>query len=236
MDDQHLLPRIRPVPPNPFLALPPEVKQAIFSALPDVRTLRSLLLTCSLLYRTFLDSESLIIESILHTQIGPNLMYDAIIVFQSTTLEPYSNDAAIELLKLYATQDLTCLTQIWKLRDALAIDGLFDNIEFFSRGFASSALSSNPVTGLDETSPSPLSMLESNRIKRTFYRYELFCNIFRERERIQRFQADPGKPQAMFFSICAPWENEQLACVRDYLFKCLSLRMCSQESNLNIIS
>ncbi|CAD6571721.1 MAG: hypothetical protein ASARMPRED_004764 [Alectoria sarmentosa] len=223
MDDQLLLLRIPPVPPNPFLSLPPELKQAIFSALPDARTVRSLILTCSLLYRTFLDSESRIVESILHTRIGPDLMYDAIIVFQSTTLEPYSNDAAIELLRLYTTQDLTCLSQIWKLRDALAIDGLFDNIEFFTRGFASSALSSNPVTGLDETSPSPLSILESNRIKRTFYRYELFCNISRERERTRRIQADPWKPQTIFFSICAPWENEQLACVRDYLFKCLSL-------------
>lgn len=50
-------------------------------------------------------------------------MYDAIIVFESTRIKPYGRDAAIELLKLYAKQDLTCLSQTWKLRDALAVDG-----------------------------------------------------------------------------------------------------------------
>lgn len=229
MDPQLLLREVPLVPQSdPFLSLPSELKQNIFSALPDANTLRSLVLTCSSFYRTFLDAESLIIESILQAQIGSDLMYDAVIVFESTNLVPYSKYTVIELLKLYAKQDLTCLPQTWKLRDALAIGGLHDDIEFFSREFASSALSANPVTGLDEISSSPLSLLEYNRIKRTFYRYELFCNIFRRRD-IQTVQADPKKPQSMFFTMCAPWENEQLACVRDYLFDCLSSRRCSQK-------
>lgn len=232
MDEQLLLPPlspIPPVPPNPFLSLAPELKQAIFSSLPTVRTLASVTLTCSLFHRTFLDAAPLIIESILHTQIGSDLMFDAIILSKSTTLEPYSNDAAMELIELYAKQDLTCRSQVWKLRDALAMDTLHNSIDFFSRGIVSSTLSTNPVTGFDEVSPSPLSLLESNRIKRTFYRYELFCNIFRERERIWNVNADPETPQSKFFSMCAPWENEQLACVRDYLYDSLSLGMYSYE-------
>ncbi|KAF6231404.1 hypothetical protein HO173_010364 [Letharia columbiana] len=223
MDAQLLLPPVSPVPPNPFLSLTIELKQIIFSALPDTRSLISLILTCSSFYHTFLDAESLIIKSILRSQVGLDLIFDATIVFKSTTLKAYSNDAAIELLKSYTKQDFACLSQIWKLRDALAVGGLHDNIEFFSRDFASLALSIDPVTGLDEASPSPLSLLESTRIKRTFYRYELFCNIFRKREDIQLGKAASESPQSIFFSICAPWENEQLACVRDYLFKRLSL-------------
>lgn len=229
MDAQLLLPPVPPVPPNPFLSLTLELKHIIFSALPDTRSLISLILTCSSFYHTFLDAESLIIKSILRSQVGLDLIFDATIVFKSTTLKAYSNDAAIELLKSYTKQDFACLSQIWKLRDALAVGGLHDNIEFFSRDFASLALSIDPVTGLDEASPSPLSLLESTRIKRTFYRYELFCNIFRKREDIQFGKAASESPQSIFFSICAPWENEQLACVRDYLFKRLSLRMCSQK-------
>lgn len=214
--------------PNPFLSLAPELKQAIFSALPNASTLRSLVLTCSSFYRTFLDAETLIIKSILHTQIGSYLICDAIIVFESRTLEPYDNLTAIELLSSYAKKDLSRLSQTWKLRDALTIGGLHDDIEFFSRNFASSTLSINPVTGLDEPSPALLSSSESNRIKRTFYRYELFGNIFRQLDAIENVLVAPESPQGMFFSICAPWENEQLACVRDYLHDCLSLRMSSQ--------
>lgn len=44
---------------------------------------------------------------------------------------------------------------------------------------------------------------------------------------MQGVQANPEKPQSTFFSMCAPWEYEQLACVRDYLLDCWSLRMCS---------
>ena len=230
MDDQPALSHVPFVPsPNPFLSLPSELIQTIFSALPNASALRPLVLTCSSFYRTFLAAEPLIIESILQAQIGSDLMYDAIIVSKSTKLEPYSKYAAIQILKLYAKQHLKFPPQAWKLRDALAIGGLHDDIEFFSRDFATSALSANPVTGLDEVSSSPLSLLELNRIKRTFYRYELFCNIFRQRGSIQTKQADPQKPQSMFFSICAPWENEQLACVRDYLFDRLSSCRYSQK-------
>lgn len=225
MDNQVLFLPVPHVPsPNPFLSLAPEVKQMIFSALPNASSLKPLVLTCSSFYHTFLDAEPLIIKSILQNQIGPDLMCDAIVVFKSRTMKTLDHNAAIALLGLYATRDFTCLSQTWKLRDALAIGGLHDNIESFSRGFASSALSTNPVTGLDDTSPSPLSLLESNRLKRTFYRYELFCNTFRGSGSFSFVDATPESPRRRFFTVCAPWENEQLCCVRDYLHEQLSLR------------
>lgn len=230
MDHQVQLPPLPDVPsPNLFLSLAPELKQHIFSALPNAETLKSLVLTCSLFYRTFLDAEHLIIKSILHTQIGPNLLCDAISVFESRKLvESDDGYAAIAILKLYAKQNPACLSQKFTLRDALAIGGLHDDISSFSRGFASSALSTNPVTGLDDKTPSPLSMLESTRIKRTFYRYELFCNMFRGRSGFQFAGAACESLQRLFFSVCAPWENEQLSCLRDYLHEQLSLRKRSQ--------
>ncbi|CAF9935096.1 hypothetical protein IMSHALPRED_010105 [Imshaugia aleurites] len=229
MDDQLPRPPMPVVPPpNPFLSLPPELKQSIFSALPNAGALRSLVLACSSFYRTFLDAESLIIRSVLYTQIGSDLLNDAVIVFQSRALDQHDEEAAIELLKSYTRRDTRCMSQIWRLRDALAIGDLHGDIEFFCRGFAASALSIHPVTGVEETSPSPLSLLESNRIKRTLYRYELFCNIFRKLGMLQDIQATPETPQSIFFSSCAPWENEQLACVRAYILERFSLRACSE--------
>ena len=229
MDDQILRPRMPVVlPPNPFLSLPPELKQSIFAALPNARSLRSVALACTSFYRTFVDAESLIVRSVLYTQIGSDLINDAVIVFRSRALERHDKEAAIELLKSYARRDTRCMPQIWRLHDVLAIGDLHDNIDFFSRGFAASALSANPVTGADETLPCPLSLLESNRIKRTFYRYELFCNIFRKLGTLQGFDITTETPEGMFFLTCAPWENEQLACVRAYLLECLSSRACAE--------
>lgn len=132
-----------------------------------------------------------------------------------------------ELLKSYAKRDLKSLSQNWNVRDAVAVSGLHDTVELFSSGFASLALCANPVTGLDEASPLSLSLSESNRIKRAFYRFELFYNIFRKLGISRRARATRGHPQSLFFSACAPWENEQLTCVRDYRADRVSLRMCS---------
>lgn len=229
MERQVLFPPLPDVPsPNLFLSLAPELKQHIFSALPNASNLKSLVLTCSPFYHTFHDAEHLIIKSILHTQIGPDLLCDAITVFESRTLEPEDGDAAIAILRLYAKGNPSLLSPKLTLRDALAIGDLHDNIVSFSMGFASSALSTNPVTGLDDATPSPLSVLEFNRVKRTFYRYELFCNMFRVKRSSQFGSAARESLQKLFFSIYAPWKNEQLSCIRDYLHEQLSLRKGSQ--------
>ena len=218
-----------PVPPtSPFSSLAPELKQAIFSALPDASTLSSLVLTCSTFYHTFRDAESLIIKSILYNQIGSHLFFDALIVLESRMLAPYNEEAVAHLLDLYAERALTITSNHlkWRLRHAVAISRLHDTIEYLSQDFACSALATNIVTGLDEPSPTPLSALESNRIKRTFYRFELFYGVFREREGHELNESKSETEQHFFFSMCEPWENEQLRCVRDYVFDRLRLRMC----------
>ena len=103
MNNQVLLPPVAPVPsPNHFLSLAPELKQTIFSALPDPSTLKSIVPTCSSFYHTLLDAETLIVKSVLQNQIGPDLMCDAIVVFESRTLKPSDDNAALALLGLYA--------------------------------------------------------------------------------------------------------------------------------------
>lgn len=214
---------------SPFLLLASELKQAIFSALPDASTLSSLVLTCSDFYHTFRDAESLIIKSILHNQIGSGLLVDALIVLDARTLASYSEETVGQVLMLYTERTLTTTSnhQKWRLRHAVAVSSLYETIDYLSQDFARLALATNIVTGQDEPSPTPLSALESERIKRTFYRYELFYSLFREREEYQLDQRSSKSLQQFFFEWCEPWENEQLRCVRDYLLDRLSLRTCS---------
>ena len=213
--------------PSPFVSIPLELKQIIFSAFPDVNTLKCVISTCSSFYHAFRHAESLVITSIIHNQIGSALIYDAFIVSKSTLIPPKDHDAAIDLLKLYAKRDLESLTPKWNLSDALAIDRLHDDIEYFTNDFTSVALSTNPVTRCDEESPSALSVLESRRIKQAFYRFELVCNLCSNFEYEPYSQPSTATPLGKFVSLCTPWQIEQLACVRDYLFDRLSLRMYS---------
>ena len=230
-DRQSLAPPLPIKSTSPFLSLPPELKQAIFSALPDANTLTSLVLTCSNFYHTFRNAESLIIKSILHNQIGSHLLFDALIVLESGMLTPHNDKTVCQLLNKYAKRapTITSNHQEWKLRHAVAVSSLHETIECLSNNFACLALGTNVMTGLDEPSPTPLSAQESNRIKRAFYRYELFCTlfpVFRTRGKHGPNLRSSKTLQRFFFRIREPWENEQLRCVRDYLFDRLCIRMC----------
>ena len=231
MKDQLALVAAPPSPvlsTSPFLSLAPELKQAIFSALPDASTLKSLVLTCSNFYHTFRDAEPLIIKSVLHNQVGSHLLFDALIILESRMLKPYNEEAVTQLLNLYAERapTITINHQKWRLRHAVAISSLHDSIESLSKDFAREALATNIVTGLDEPSPTPLSASESKRTKRAFYRYELFYSLFRRCSRTEMNWGARLALQCSFFDVCEPWGVDQLRCVEDYLFDRLCLRMC----------
>lgn len=52
------------------------------------------------------------------------------------------------------------------------------------------------------------------RIQRAFYRFEVYCNLFQNPERF-----DFREQRDIFFLKFSDWENEQLACMYDYLFR-----------------
>ena len=227
-----LLPPSSVLPQSPFLTLAPELKQAIFSKLPQPSSLKAVVLTCSDFYHTFLGAKSLILKSVLCNEIGPDLLHDAIFAWQSRWLPPFlsfTEGTAPKLMKLYAIQNpaSTSFLQIWKVRDAVALSSLHDDVKVLSKDFASLVLRTNIVTGQADPSPSPLSLLESNRIQRAFYRYERFCNLFRLSEDNPTVGVmGPGLALCVS-SIWKSLENEQVTCVRDHLLERLMLRMCS---------
>lgn len=78
--------------------------------------------------------------------------------------------------------------------------------------------------GWPETDPVSISRSEIVRIERSLYRLELFHNRWPRGER----KIDgvwPGGPIYFGYYLMtrfAPWENEQLACIHDYLIEALS--------------
>ncbi|KAI9840613.1 MAG: hypothetical protein M1837_001509 [Sclerophora amabilis] len=215
-----------------LVTLPPELRQAILCAVPDSSSLRALALSCSSYYHAFREMKSHIISKILSDGVPLELLPTALLVHESSSLKSWCKDPVLDFLprlrngRAPATANVS--SAVITFSDALSISGLYDHVRFFTADFASLALSAHPIGAVPDPAPEPLSSQEQRRIERAFYRFELYCNLFRNRRpnrggnhsRDHRFTT--VEQQDYFFSLFPAWENEQLACIHDYLFQRLS--------------
>ena len=144
-----------------FVSLPPEALQGIFGSLPDVVSLKAVLLTCSLFYRTFFAAESLNLNGLLCSQIGSDVMPIASMLSKAYDTQPWSKAAVLDYLSHLHEYRAPKLPMTWNFPDALRISQLHHDIEFFANNFAITKLAL-------EAQPSP-SRQEERRIRRTLY-------------------------------------------------------------------
>lgn len=85
--------------------------------------------------------------------------------------------------------------------------------------FSLADLTSRVLTGKQE-----LSCSERNRLSRNLYRFQIYCHLFGDRESPPLSVVNQ---RDKYFAHFAPWENEQLACIHDYLFEFVDLGMIS---------
>ena len=258
-----------PPPSNSLLGVPVEIKHAIFSSLPDVASLKALILTCTCLYHAFLDAASPTLTKILQVQIDPGLMRDALTTYHSSRISPRSRPAAQDLLrgciqsrndllrgciqsrndllrgymrrrhdllKGYIQSRTPLILPTWTLHSALELSEIHGHVQYFAYKFASFALSHNPVSGRPEKKAASISLSEITRIQRTLYRFEIYYNIFAEPVGPQcgrrtdfnhdSFDHDMIVRDGYLSKGFAPWENEQLACIRDFLLEELCSCTC----------
>ncbi|KAI9780859.1 MAG: hypothetical protein M1839_006486 [Geoglossum umbratile] len=104
----------------------------------------------------------------------------------------------------------------WTPADALAASKLHFYVHSFAMKFASTALSKIPSRYGQQPPPT---RQELERIKRALYRFEIYRNIFPPRSYKSHVANVDGTEMLnkVFFSKFAPWENEQLACIYDFL-------------------
>ena len=215
--------RLQP-PSNSLLGIPAEIKQLIFEQLADISSLRALISTCSTLYYFFLKSESSILAEVLQRRIPPSLMHPAIAILKSSKPTPWSRQTTEDLITLYTKTDKSSLLPELNLRNAVLLSEMHDHVHFFANRFATSALSQHPVAGVPRRSPVPISPSELCRIERTFYRLQFYCNLMRWRNKGLSNRYEISWVISDGF---APWENEQLACVIEYLVNAAFQGTCS---------
>ncbi|KAI9876672.1 MAG: hypothetical protein M1830_005987 [Pleopsidium flavum] len=211
--------------PTSLEDLPVDLKLVIFCALPDISCLKALVRTSSAFYQTFLDSQLLVVRTVLSNGVHPDVMPEALTVWEASQIMPWSKERVQDYLKQYRDSSTSPTKQLWTLSDGLRFSNLHSHVRSFTADFCSAILSVHPITGVHDPAYRPPSPSELCRIQRIFYRFELCCTLYRRRSFGQKDKDrfSPEEQQNLFFKKFECWENEQLACIHDYLFRRLSV-------------
>lgn len=197
--------------------LPVEIQQDILCRVADVKSLGSVILSCTSLYDAYDGYKREIVHNILVNQTNPYLRYETLATGEVTILKPLTPDQTISFLKEYWKWHSRPFYAIPKvnIREGRLVSDLYANIRYFTDDFIKCALANRPLDGCgpDAGMWAP-TQKEINRIERTFYRYETFCQIFGDPKTapFTLFQQ-----HEVYFRKHPGWENEQFACVHEYL-------------------
>ncbi|KAK3292943.1 uncharacterized protein B0H64DRAFT_476570 [Chaetomium fimeti] len=150
--------------------------------------------------------------SIVRPQIAPALLPYKIALTEASRLpRPFVGSSVITLLdKLYSRPDRLASSTHLPVGLVQQINCTYDKMDAMVTDFAVCALKRISPRDKARSTSVPLSPAEHFRFCRAFYRVELFYTLFQ----CGAFDDDMNR---WFFSRHPPWENEQLACVYQYL-------------------
>lgn len=219
----------------PLEQLPAELQQMILSALPDFESLQAAILCSSTIHAAFTSAEATVTSRILSNQVDSDVMPEAFAALRSLHLSEPGQPRTSEFYYQFAAKHLQQRCQpsaLSGLHDALRIVVLHNCIRTWAAKFADATLKTmREETMYERVEPDPYDSIqidatdsEMERIERAFYRLEIYCSLFsggllRRAVHLDLFFADVRR---VFCSNFAPWENEQMACVMDFLVRIMS--------------
>lgn len=211
---------------SPIERLSVELVRMILSAVPDVASLQAAVLSCPLFYSSFLEAEGEITAQVLLNQIDISVLPEAMVAFGSSSWHLRgTNPKNREVLVNFISQDnfqRPTPPRSWSLRKALDLGRLHIYVDSFAKKFAMATLTKHTLN----QSNTVATHQEMCRIERVLYRFEIYCNLFREFPKaLSGFYEDQAlydELQGLFFANFAPWESEQLGCIHDFLVQVVS--------------
>lgn len=198
--------------------LPCEVMTSVMRELGNIRFLLPCLLTCRYFYSCF-KADLHLAADILEQQLTPALVPYAIAVLEASQLNPRTGPLVLELLKTFIKEPSKLRSQFRTLPVPLLVKmgKLHDPIQSLATQFADHAWAHIINDQGSQTDRNIcLSPTENYRFCRAFYKFELFCNLFRS-TMPTGFVSVSDEERRWFFAQYGPWENEQLASVHDFL-------------------
>lgn len=120
----------------------------------DVTSAKSLALTSSSFYYTFLAGQSLILTQILQNEITTELLHGAFAAYQATQIPVWTKQAIHDFLNEYFGSFIFLEAQKWNLSETLYMSKAHSCVEFFAAEFVSSSLSKTPTARGSNAAPS----------------------------------------------------------------------------------
>ena len=108
-------------------------------ALPDVESLKWLVLACSSFYHAFRDAESLITVRVLLNEVPLDVLPEAVAVLESTRNGSWTRQGIIDFSSQHLDRRMPP-PQSWTLADALPISKLYSHVHYFATDFVCKCL------------------------------------------------------------------------------------------------
>ncbi len=205
--------------------LPVEVLQAVMGSLDEAIDLPNLVLSCSKLYYAFKGAELIIVQQVIANELGPEVLPEAMARLECAPIQHYRK-SMVEKISLVHFKQRKQPPPTVSLFQALRLS----QFHFYVKNFTSSyvartlALWCHPYTKTPPHGQTPVTSTEISRIQRVFYRFEIFRLLFQGKQSIG-FAHDDDSWNFLSRNF-SPWENNQLACVHDYLFSVVAPGKC----------
>ena len=207
-------------------SLPTEVKIQLFTCLSDLSAIKNLSQTSIAFNKAFMSSKDCIVREVVKSLLDPELLQEVTAVAKSLHMKPWSRDAISRILDDCFPSRPTLAAINWDFSTSVTIFKLQSVVRSLSTDFASVALSKECLTNRNGNSGPPPTKSELRRFERNFWKFELYCTFFRSREPYGTFptedRVEPEEQITIFFDRFAPFENEQLGCIHDFLWDQIS--------------
>ncbi|KAL9114742.1 MAG: hypothetical protein Q9227_001421 [Pyrenula ochraceoflavens] len=218
-------------------ALPPEIVSLILKYVSTLRCLNSLIHTSSYIYACYRLERESILRSVLCQELpvplwmtaeaclhAPTLALDAPDSDANEEQNPIFND----FMKHYAVHvdDQSRQDSSEPVVDVLRIADLHATVLKCVQSFTAFVQSQNPKLYVSTNGGPQLSYVESYRLARAFYRFELICGLYSchfgtpEGSDEEHDDTPPRYIDLMvhFFSMFPPWEIEEIASVYEFIY------------------
>lgn len=200
-------------------SLPLEIIQIIFSHIPNIPTLEAFKVTSTCIYNVYLTFKGTIKWDVILNEINADVLPDALLVQDSAEFTIESHDDQSEFCERYkCLRSDTDLCEHWTRSDWIELAKIYEPVQYFTDAYIAS-LTENQIA--EELETSTFRTSERSRISRALCRFQVYCNLFGAEEILQR--PDEEIRRDMFFRKFAPWENEQFACIYEFLLRHLSI-------------
>ena len=189
-------------------------------------------------YSAYLSQRNAILKRVLFDSIHPDVLFDAFSAIDSTKIMTSNRKDRAARVRSFLS-DYKDNREKWAPPEHLDLESLYrlarlqNHVQHSTEDLCRIATSSHQFPGTQIVHSEELSMNESRRFYRAFYRFDIFCNLFRNwktppddellsnasnRHHENPFQLEPLEKSSRFLGLFSPWEVEELACVRDYFF------------------